>query len=186
MDSFQTLIAMLLQRDGYWVKGNFKVELTKEEKRVIGRPSTPRWELDLVAYKGSSNELLSVECKSFLDSPGVRFRGFDGSDAEESKRYKLFTDNNLRQVVTRRLVIQLESLGACAPSPAVRLCLAAGKIASVQDRRQLKQHFAQRSWLLFDEEWIIGRLERVSDAGYEDDVAATVAKMLTRRNSKSA
>ena len=27
-----------------------KVELTKEEKRLIGRHSSPRWELDIVGY----------------------------------------------------------------------------------------------------------------------------------------
>ena len=181
MDSFQTLVSMLLQRDGYWVRGNFKVELTKEEKRAVGRYSTPRWELDLVAYKGSSNEILMVECKSFLDSPGVRFRGFDGSAPDESRRYKLFNDEILRQVVTKRLVTQLEESGACALSPSVRLCLAAGKIASAHDRENLREHFARNGWLLFDEEWTVHRLEQVSNSGYEDDVAAVVAKLLTRR-----
>jgi hypothetical protein len=51
MDSFETLVGSLLEKDGYWVRTAMKVDLTKEEKRKIGRPSTPRWELDLVAYK---------------------------------------------------------------------------------------------------------------------------------------
>src|SRR3990167_7524540 len=80
MDSFETLVGSLLEKDGFWVRTSVKVELTPEEKRKIGRPSSPRWELDLVAYKAKSNELLVVECKSFLDSPGVRARGLDGTD----------------------------------------------------------------------------------------------------------
>ena len=48
--------------------------MTKAQKREVGRPSTPRWEIDLVAYKAAKNELLAVECKSFLDSTGVIFR----------------------------------------------------------------------------------------------------------------
>lgn len=54
MDSFESVVSTILERDGYWVKSTFKVGLTKEEKREIGRPSSPRWELDLVAYKGST------------------------------------------------------------------------------------------------------------------------------------
>jgi len=65
MDAFESLVAMLLRHDGYWTIPSFKVNLTKEEKRAIGRHSSPRWELDLIAYKGSTNEILAVECKSF-------------------------------------------------------------------------------------------------------------------------
>ena len=56
MDSFETLVGSLLEKDGFWVRTSVKVELTAEEKRKIGRPSSPRWELDLVAYKAKSNE----------------------------------------------------------------------------------------------------------------------------------
>jgi hypothetical protein len=71
MDSFETVIAMLLTRYGYWSITSYRVILTPEEKRRIGRPSNSRWELDLVAYKASKNEILAVECKSLLDSRGV-------------------------------------------------------------------------------------------------------------------
>jgi hypothetical protein len=67
MDSFETVIAMLLTRCGYWSITSYRVILTPEEKRKIGRPSNSRWELDLVAYKASKNEILAVECKSLLD-----------------------------------------------------------------------------------------------------------------------
>ena len=137
MNSFESLVAMLLQREGYWVRTSFKVELTKEEKRVIGRPSSPRWELDLVAYKGKGNELLVIECKSFLDSPGVRFSGFDGEHPDEAVRYKLFNDELLYEVVKKRLVTQLTGAESCAPDPSVRLCLAAGSIASDSGREKL-------------------------------------------------
>jgi hypothetical protein len=74
MDSFESLIALLLRRDGWWTTTSFKVEITKPEKREIGTHSAPRWEIDVLAYKGSTNEILAVECKSFLDSTGVTFR----------------------------------------------------------------------------------------------------------------
>ena len=110
MDSFEAVVATILEREGYWVRPGFKVELTKAEKRAIGKPSSPRWELDMVAYKGGTNELLVVECKSFLDSPGVRAVAFDGSSDKEAERYKLFTQKRLRTVVLRRLQKQLEAL----------------------------------------------------------------------------
>src|SRR6185295_1642542 len=99
MDSFESLVATLLRRDGYWIWPSFKVELTKEEKRAIGKHSSPRWEVDLVAYKGATNEVLAIECKSYLDSGGVLFRKgcFD-----PPHRYKLFCDAKLRQVVLDR------------------------------------------------------------------------------------
>jgi hypothetical protein len=50
MDAFESVIAMLLRREGYWIHPSFKVELTKEEKRQVGKHSTPRWEIDLIAY----------------------------------------------------------------------------------------------------------------------------------------
>ena len=63
MDSFELVVASILEREGYWVRASYKVELTKEEKRSIGKPSAPRWEIDVLAYKASTNELLVVECK---------------------------------------------------------------------------------------------------------------------------
>jgi hypothetical protein len=74
MDAFESLVSMLLRHDGFWTTPSFKVELTKEEKRRINRFSSPRLELDLIAYKGSTNEVLAIECKSYLDSTGVVFR----------------------------------------------------------------------------------------------------------------
>jgi len=40
--------------DGYWVRTSVKVDLTKEEKVQIGRPSSPRWELDIVGYSDAT------------------------------------------------------------------------------------------------------------------------------------
>src|SRR5689334_11602038 len=104
MDAFESLISMLLRHNGYWTIPSFKVELTKAEKRKIDRFSSPRWEIDLVAYKGSTNEVLAIECKSLLDSRGVVFEAGEFSPTE---RYKMFTDLVLRKVVLKRLSKQL-------------------------------------------------------------------------------
>ena len=177
MNAFEALIALLLRRQGYWVQTSFKVKLTKAEKRRIGRPSSPRWELDLVAYKGAGNEILAIECKSYLDSPGVLFREGKFQPAE---RYKLFTDSQLRRVVLRRLAKQLESSGSCAPGPTVRLCLAAGNVAAARDLEGLRAHFETKGWRLFAPDWIQAELRSTSTDAYENDVALVVAKLLLR------
>jgi hypothetical protein len=50
VDHFQNIIKTLLQAEGYRVRQSFKVNLSKEEKRRIGRPAIPRPEFDLLAF----------------------------------------------------------------------------------------------------------------------------------------
>jgi len=182
MDSFEALVGSLLEKDGYWVRANVKVELTPKEKRKIDRPSSPRWELDIVAYKANTNDLLVVECKSLLDSPGIKADSVIGKDPKFGDRYKLFNDAKLRRVVLNRVVKQLVSSGACAQSPTVHLCLAAGKIRSQQDREVIGKLFKRNKWMLFDESWLVERLGSVSRMSYENDIASFVAKLLLRTN----
>jgi hypothetical protein len=184
MDAFETVIASILQRQGYWTLTSFKVDLTKAEKREIGRHSAPRWELDVVAYRGRDHELRIVECKSFLDSLGVQCAAFDGSNPAAAKRYKLFCDATLRRVVLRRLEEQVVSSGFCGPGPTVRLCLAAGKIKG--DAAWLRSHFEEQGWLLMGPDQIREELEALRESGYENSVAAVVTKLLLRGTTKQA
>ncbi|TXT29235.1 MAG: hypothetical protein FD138_2451 [Planctomycetota bacterium] len=177
MDAFESVVATLLRREGYWVMSSFKVELSPDEKRSIGRHTSPRWEIDLVAYKGSTNQLLAIECKSYLDSVGVIFRD---STFDIPARYKLFTEPKLRSVVLDRMAMQLQESGACASKPKITLCLATGKIAGRTNRGGLKQHFQDNGWLLFDDEWVRERLGNTANTGYENEVAHVVAKLLRR------
>jgi hypothetical protein len=154
MDAFEQLVGEILWMEGYWVRTSVKVELTKEEKRLIGKPSTPRWELDVVAYSGRNNLLRVVECKSHLDSPGVKAVAFDGSDPTEAKRYKLFNEPNLRETVFKRLCLQLFEAGTCREAPEVRLSLACGKIQNEENRAKIRAHFEAQGWELWDELWL--------------------------------
>lgn len=176
MDAFEAVIASILQRQGYWTLTSVKVELTKAEKREIGKHSSPRWELDVVAYRGSDNEILVIECKSYLNSLGVQCAVFDGSKPSAEKRYKLFCDATLRRVVFQRLKKQLVTGGFCAKNPSLRLCLAAGKIHG--DHDWLQAHFAKKGWRLFGPEEIRQELMKLRDSGYENSVAAIVTKLL--------
>jgi hypothetical protein len=180
MDAFEQLVSEILWMDGYWVRTSVKVDLTKEEKRLIGRHSSPRWELDIVAYSGRDNLLRVVECKSYIDSLGVRASAFDGSNPDHATRYKLFNEPELRRVVFNRLCLQLTDSGACRETAEVRLALACGKIRNETDRMAIRAHFHSQGWELWDEHWLRERLQFMAKQGYENQVSAVVAKLLLR------
>ncbi len=179
MDAFESVIATILDRDGFWVRTSYKVLLTKADKREINRPSSPRWELDAVAYRPADNILWVVECKSYLDSRGVGFKGLDPATGGTS-RYKLFNEPETRAVIFQRLLEQLTELGSIQPNSKVTLCLAAGKIIS-KDADRIKSLFSQNGWLLFDRDWIIKRLLELAADGYDNSVASVTAKLLLRK-----
>lgn len=180
MDAFEQLVSEILWMEGNWVRTSVKVELTKDEKVRIGRPSSPRWELDVVAFHGSSNTLRVVECKSYIDSRGVSIAAFNGRNPKFAQRFKLFNHPELRAIVFERLRTQLAERGACPPDTLVRLCLACGRIASESDRAALQEHFQANGWELWDEAWLRARLKAVADSGYENQISAVVAKLLLR------
>lgn len=177
MDAFEHVIATILEREGFWVRTTYKVRLTKDEKVEIGRPSSPRWELDVVAYRPADNLLRVVECKSYLDSRGVSRHGFD--PAKKGSRLKLFNEPQTRKVVFRRLEAQLMSSQSICSSPRIELCLAAGKVVA-SDSEWIDQHFKENGWRLFDPNWIRERLHDVANDGYDNAIAAVTAKLLLR------
>ena len=182
MDSFEQVIAGLLRQKGYWVSQGFKVDLSKEEKIVIGRPTTPRWEIDLLAYSGARNELLVVECKSYLDSTGVA--ASDLREVGNSKsRYKLFVDEKLRGVVFGRLQVQLYELGFIPENAKFKLALAAGKIRNEKDREELFSQFKQMNWDLYDSRWIVSALKDAAGSSYFDSISHVVSKIINRNSN---
>ena len=116
----------------------------------------------------------------------LSFKALSGQDKQFSKRYKLFIDTKLRQVVFKRFVTQFQETGACAPSPTITLCLAAGRVVGDEDRRNLIEYFEKRGWLFWDDNWLRKALTETATRGYEDDVSAVVAKLLLRKQKKSA
>lgn len=178
MDAFESVVATILERNGFWVRTSLKVELTKEEKREIGRPSSPRWEIDVVGYRPGDNVLRIVECKSYLDSRGVSLVAFDPS-TRFANRFKLFNETTTREVVFRRLVAQLSKTNAIQDDPTIELCLAAGKIVA-SDADGVRSLFDANGWLLFDPDWLRERLRHIAADGYDNAIAAVTAKLLLR------
>jgi len=182
LDAFEQVVSEILWRDGFWVRTSVKVELTAEDKIAIGRRSSPRWELDVVAYRALDNLLRVIECKSYLDNPGVGGNWLDGTNVKAAGRYKLFSEPNLRATVLARLRAQFVDSGLCRPNPKIELCLACGKIQE-NARKPLASHFETNNWTLLDEEWLRTRLQKMADGGYENQVSAVVAKLILRGNA---
>lgn len=180
MDAFEQVVAEILWTQGYWVRTSVKVNLTKAEKNHIERGSSPRWELDVVAYCARDNVINVVECKSYLDSPGVQTAGFL-SGSKLSSRFKLFNDPRLRETVFARLAADFETFGLCRPKADVRLCLACGNIQK-KSRPEIEKRFKDENWVLWDERWLRDKLERLGkkDSAYENQIGSIVAKLIIR------
>jgi hypothetical protein len=184
MNAFETLVASCLWRDGYWVQNSVWVHLTRRDCERIKRPTIARWEIDLVAYR--PGELLAVECKSYLDSPGVRFAAFNADDrnyARFSKNFKLFNDDSLRRVVLTRLRTQLCQLGTCESDVPTRLALAYGRSLNGSDKLKIARLFAKRRWRLFDDDWLRKNVRDLSASRYTDDSVALTAKLIMRKET---
>jgi hypothetical protein len=118
-----------------------------------------------------------VECKSYLDSPGVNINDLTPG-GKYSRRYKLFNEPDLRQVVFGRLKKQLTEAGMCAPNPKVRLALAAGNIA--KGETDIPALFKKKGFVWFGPDWIMNRLKEISQTGYDNQVASVVSKLWVR------
>lgn len=179
MDAFEQIVARVFEVQGYWTQIGFKVELTKEQKKSIGNPSMPRPEIDIIAYKPAINELLIIECKSYLDSYGLRTAHFDPDDKTYAKYLKLFNRPDLRNLVTSALVSQLKSQGLLAADPKVQLCLVAGKIYS-SNLPEIEEICSRNGWRFIGPAQIAEYLRKFAARGYENDAITMITKILDR------
>lgn len=179
MDYFEGIIATLLEAEGYWVRQSFKVELTKEEKREIGKPSIPRPEIDLLALDFANNQILALEAKSFLDSPGVKLVDLEQKHSVPSGRYKLFTSSRYRSVVLTRLLGVLQAKGMADDNTKITLGLAAGKVYRGESA-PIRRFIEKRKWFFWSPEDIKERVTALAASGYENNPAIITAKILMR------
>lgn len=179
MDHFESIVATLLEADGYWVRRSFKVNVTKEEKRRIGKPSIPRPEIDLLALHVARDEVIAFEAKSFLDSPGVRLAELQMSYDAPEGRYKMFTSEVYRSIVLERLHQDLIQLGMASTKTRIRLGLAAGNV--YQDRSvEMREFMATRDWVFWSPEDIKEKVTALAARGYENDAAVITTKILMK------
>jgi hypothetical protein len=174
MDAFESIVATLFEAEGFWVRRTVRVTLDRTHKR---RPSAPRTELDLVAYLPAENELWIIECKSWLDSRGVKAAALINSDHKGAKRFKLFHDEEYYGAVSDALLkyLKLDRL-----APRIRLCLVAGKIADKE--QSIKAHFQKLDWEYRGPEWVRHGLEELAKGAYKNDAATVTVKLLRNAN----
>lgn len=180
MDAFESVIASIFEREDFWVRTSYKVSLEKEDKAKIGKPSCPRWEIDIVAYCPRENNLKVIECKSYLDSHGVKIAAFvPGSNG--ANKYKLFTDSTIWNVVRKRLVLQMFNQKLLTDKkPSVQLCLVAGNIYGKDNEPKMAQLFEEKGWQLYGPTWIHDQLIKLSNDKYENSIASMTSKLLKR------
>ncbi len=179
MDHFESIIATLLEAEGYWVRRSFKVNVTIEEKREIGKHTIPRPEVDLLAFCFSRNEVLALEAKSFFDSPGVRLSDLQQEHDVPNGRYKLFTSKRYRSIVFSRLLQDLIDCNMANSDTKILLGLAAGRVYQNQSE-QVRECMAKNSWFFWSPEDIKNKVEALAKRGYENDPAIITAKILMR------
>jgi hypothetical protein len=177
LDAFEQIVARVFDREGYWIKQSFKVNLTADEKRRIGTPSMPRPEIDLLAFRPGENLVHVIECKSYLDNPGVTVKSFQNGVAQE--RFKIFNDENRRRIIFDALRRQLIEQMICAEGVNLRLGLVTGKIKQ-NERLTLRQFFDEKDWDLWDDEWVADKLKEFSANLYEDSIVDMTVKIISR------
>ena len=179
MDYFEALVTTLLEHEGYWVRQSFKVNLTKVEKRSVGKPSIPRPEVDIVAFKPVTGVVLAQEVKSYLDSAGVRLEALKEQHDEPEGRYKLFTSATYREAVLGRLKSDLEAAGMIQQGTTVRLGLVAGNVYQ-NKAEEIRSFLSAKGWFFWSPDDIKSRLKAMAEAGYENDPSVIAAKILER------
>lgn len=179
MDHFEAIIRTLLEADGYWVHSSFKVDLTLEEKREIGKHSMPRPEIDLLALDFAKNEVLVVEAKSLFDSPGVRLDELAEQHDIPDWRYKLFSSKRYRTIVFNRLLLQLCECGMANADTKISLVLAVGNIFKDQTAA-IQELFLTKDFVLWSPSDIKDKVTALATRGYENDPAIVTAKILLR------
>jgi hypothetical protein len=180
VDAFETIAARFFEVQGFWTRIGVKVEITKPEKVALNNTSMPRPEIDVVAWKPATGQLLIIECKSYLDSTGVRVEHLHGDPAVENDKFKLFNRAALRELIVKALIRQLRAEGLLiGPDPAVQFVLVAGKIYA-KHKELVPAACAAAGWRLIGPSELAKGVRTFASRGYENDVITIVTKLLER------
>jgi len=183
MDYFEDTVKTILEREGYWVRQSFKVELTRDEKLEVmqdpRRASIPRVEVDLLVFDAQKNNVLVLEVKSLINSLGVQIKELKEEHEIPQGRYKLFTSANYKRVVFKRLKSQLMQLQMASETTTLQLGLAAGKVHRWgETSAEFDKLFKQNDWEFWSPQLIKSKLEKMAGDGYENNPTVLAAKIL--------
>ncbi|TAH40076.1 MAG: hypothetical protein EYC69_11740 [Bacteroidetes bacterium] len=153
--------------------------MSSEEKRLINKPSTPRPEIDIVAYDVNWDTVYLLEVKSYLDSPGVPYDEVAIEQKEQSGRYKLLTAKNYRNVLSASLKGHWLQQGLMGNKTKISFGLIAGKIYRGREQ-EMFEYFKKQGWLFWGPSIIRDKVMLLGGKGYENNAVTIAAKILTR------
>lgn len=179
MDYFESICKMLLEDHGYWVKQSYKVDLSKEEKKQLGKPSLPRPEIDLLALNVKKNELLIIEVKSYFDSKGVRLKDLQNIQSYPQGKFNLFTCEPYRKIIEARVKKKLFDDGLIPEDISIKLGLIFGKVVA-SDGEKIKKLCNERGWFYWAPDEIRNKVEGLVSKGYENEPCIITTKILRR------
>jgi hypothetical protein len=166
MEKFENTVSTLLEAEGFWVRRAFKVNVTLEEKRQVGKQSSPRPEIDMLAFHLGRNEVLALDVKAFLDSPGVKLAHLLEEHEVPAGRHKLFTSERYRTIVLARLLQDLIAAGMANAQTQVRLGMVVGKVNQGQSEA-IRELIEAKGWLFWSpddiKQKVVARTERAND-----------------------
>ena len=142
----------------------------------------PRPEIDIVALNVKKNELLLIEVKSYLDSYDVYFEAVSDKNDEGANRYKLFTNSNFRNIVTKRLREEYQKRGLINENTKINYALAAGHIHYPEDVPKIRDYFSKQKekWILISPEDIKEKLRELATKGWEDNLVTITTKLILK------
>ena len=187
MEKFENTVSTLLEAEGFWVRRGFKVNVTLEEKRQVGKQSSPRPEIDMLAFHFGRNEVLALEVKDFLDSPGVKLAHLLEEHEVPAGRHKLFTSDRYRTIVLARLLQDLIAAGMANAQTQVRLGMVVGKVNQGQSEA-IRELIEAKGWLFWSpddiKKKVTARTERANDPAPR--AAAVAAAAATQAEAEPA
>ncbi|WP_310384775.1 hypothetical protein [Roseateles sp.] len=151
IDKFDNIVTTLLEEEGFWVRHKFKVSVSLEEKKQIGKQSAPKPEIDMLAFNMGTNEVMALDVKAYLDSPGAKLSLLQEEHDVPAGRFKLFTSERYRSLVLARLLQDLIALGMANLETKVRLGMIAGKVNQGQSEA-IRAHMLEHDWLFWSPE----------------------------------
>ncbi|MCV2350233.1 hypothetical protein [Paucibacter sp. Y2R2-4] len=164
IEKFENIVATLLEEEGFWVRRGFKVNVSLEEKKQIGKQSSPRPEIDMLAFHLGRNEVLALDVKAYLDTPGVKLAQLQEEHEVPAGRYKLFTSERYRQIVLTRLKQDLIGLGMANAETQVLLGMVAGKVNQGQSEA-IREHMNERAWMFWSPDDVKARVAKRQQQG---------------------
>ena len=180
MDSFEEIAGLLLINDKYWVRHSVKVYLTKEEKIKINKPSTPRPEIDIVAFDVINNTVFLIEVKSFIDSGGVVYEKVVENNKFPTGKYKILTSKLYQDTIISRLKNDWISADLINKKTKFSFGLIAGNIYKNKEDELIK-HFNKNNWFFWGPTIIKQKLIELSKKGYENSTITIVTKLMTKK-----